>query len=348
MSQHSPVPNCASRTESIRTGDVQGTHLMISILLDDDDPGLHVDGAASSVKPSHMEHDDSVSTSRTSSLSFPVEAQLDEDNLKKIGKNAKLSEAQGLRWSSHVTTLRMSYSAPAVLSTVSPRDGLRENLKEKLKAEPLSHVSNLSAFLLRKDKVPHMVSPVETQHIPFIIGSKRVGGKSGTAYRTNQQNISNEGADIFSLVNKPPSNEHQRYRINIADDSTESDWNSVCSLINPSKRNGGNQDNWRETLYALIRCYGFKSCKERKATAGIAAQRASTQLRKPTQTCVQRISHGQRVLSQIAFRSPRKAPDEKSWHVIPMPWQQSFVTMMQGGVSQFGALELIWLSSDFK
>eukprot|EP00061_Rhincodon_typus_P010909 g35547.t1 len=363
------------------------------------------------------------------------EANSDEDNLKKIDENARLSEDQELRWPSDVTATRMSHSALAVLFIVSPkdglkdssrggmkdsprdglkdcprdglkdssrdglkdsprddlkdssrddlkdsprdglkdcprdglkdsprdglkdsprddlkdssrdglkdcprdglkdcpRDGLRKNLKEKLKAKPLNHVSNLGAFLPRKDKAPHMVSPVETRLTPSVVRSKTVGGEHGIAHRTNWQNIPNEGADVFSLISKPLSNEHQRYRINIAGDPVESDRNSFCSWINPNKCYGGNQDNWRETLYALIRFYGFKSRREGKAIAGVAAQRLSAQLKKPTQNRVQMVSHGQRVLSQMAFHSPRKAPDEKFWHVIPMPWQQSFVTMMQNG-----------------
>ncbi|XP_078389552.1 uncharacterized protein LOC144671484 [Cetorhinus maximus] len=343
MSQDLPARTAALRTENPGASGGQGD--MVKFILLTDNPVTCADHAASPGETSHAEQGDSVNTSLANSPSFSAQ------NIQKTTpayESTKLPKGQGLRWSPDVTFARKSCSAPALQSVKSPvelsRDGLRKNLKERLRTEIPDHEQKPSAFLLGKGKVRHLVSPVKKGSIPFLTGSKKIGGKCGIGHGTSQQNL--RDFDVFSLINKPLSKEYQGHTINIVDGPVDRDKDSICPLVIPSQCCGESQGSWRECLYALIRFYGFRSPKESKAAQNVAAQRPCVPFTRPTQNRLQRISYGQRVLNKIALRSPRKAPDEKFWHVFPMPWQQSFLTVTQGGMSQFGALELNWLSSE--
>ncbi|XP_038641979.1 uncharacterized protein LOC119957879 isoform X2 [Scyliorhinus canicula] len=265
------------------------------------------------------------------------------------GGSRKLPEDQGRRWSSGVAFARKSSSAPVLLSGMgpagTPRDGPKKSLKQRQSKETPSHKQSPSAFLLWNGEVPHQVSPVESKFIPFFIGSKNISRKQGIERGTRQQNLRYVDRSILSQIDKPLSKEYQGYTINIVDDPVGSDKKLTCDLLNPDQCCEESQDGWRECLYALIRFYGLRSLKERKSAVNMVAQRPSVMSTRPTRNPVQRVSQGQRVLNKIALRNPRKAPDERFWHVFPMPWQQSFLTMTQDGISQFGALELNWFSS---
>ncbi|XP_067875010.1 fap1 adhesin-like [Heterodontus francisci] len=231
------------------------------------------------------------------------------------------------------------------------RDGLRKNLKkERLRMETPNHARKPGTFLPEKGKLPYLLSQTEMRSVTYGASSENLGHalneKHGIPRSTSQRNIGDSDFDIFSLVSKPLSKKYQGHMPKTVGDLGDSEENSVCSPINPSNYTGGNQDNWRECLYALIRFYGFRSQKESKAVEYTAAQRPLGQFKRLTCNCVQRISYGQRVLNKIALKSTRKPSDEKFWHVLPMPWQQSFLTMTHDGVSQFGALKLNWLSAE--
>ncbi|GCB68292.1 hypothetical protein scyTo_0005283 [Scyliorhinus torazame] len=323
------------------------------LILFSGDPVPCVADTASPVETSHMEQANRVNTSVTNSPLLPgIQTRDPAQDIQKMalaGGSRKLPEDQGRRGSLGVAFARRSSSAPALLSGMgparTPRNGPKKGLKQRLSKETPSHEQVPSPFLLQKGKVPHQVSPVESKRIPFFIGSKNTSGKQGIGHGTRQQNLGDVDRSILCQIDQTLSKKYQGYTINIVDDPVGSDKNLTCDLLNANQCCDENQDGWRECLYALIRFYGFRSLKECKSAVNMVAQRPSVKSTRPTHNPVQRVSHGQRVLNKIALRNPRKAPDERFWHVFPMPWQQSFLTMTQGGMSQFGALELNWFSS---